>query len=196
MKTERKTQSSQHANWVQLSSQPFLISPAVVKGEMKEWLGPLIFTQVHKCVFWHIQSTIHMCIEHCIQSVCAGWSREGDVKPILEDLPFKNKINLCAEDHSVCSDILPLSSCQNHRDAREARTIRVGNGGGGEGYMPLKVRAHNEAVTLPLLGEADLLWHILGKSTNLSWALLVKLYLRHRILEDRELGDMALSPRC
>lgn len=44
--------------------------------------------------------------------------------------------------------------------------------------VPLKVRTYNAAVTLSLLGETDLLWHILGKSTNLSWALLVKLHFK------------------
>lgn len=57
--------------------------------------------------------------------------------------------------------------------------------GGGRGWgwcVPLKVRTHNEAVTPSLLGERDLLWHILGKSTNLSWVPLVKLYFREQNL--------------
>jgi hypothetical protein len=59
--------------------------------------------------------------------------------------------------------------------------------------MPLKVRTHNEAVTLPLLGEADLSRHILGKSANLSWALL---FQEDRVIEEKEQGEVELAPKC
>lgn len=52
-------------------------------------------------------------------------------------------------------------------------------------YAPLKVRTHNETVTPLLLREANLLWHILEKSTNLSWAV-------YRMLEERVQGNVTL----
>lgn len=60
-------------------------------------------------------------------------------------------------------------------------------------HMPLKVRTNNEAVTPPLLGEADLSWHILEKSTNWSWVLL---FQELRVLEEKESGEVELAPRC
>jgi hypothetical protein len=59
--------------------------------------------------------------------------------------------------------------------------------------MSLKVRTNNEAVTPPLLGEADLTWHILEKSTNWSWVLL---FQELRVLEEKEQGEEELAPRC
>lgn len=60
-------------------------------------------------------------------------------------------------------------------------------------HMPLKVRTYNETVTPPLLGEADLSWHILEKSTKWPWVLL---FQELRVLEENEQGEVELAPRC
>lgn len=88
------------------------------------------------------------------------------------------------------SGIPPLNSCQNYGDGRDAK--KVGWGPRPGWCVLLKVGTYNEAVTPLLLREADLSWHILGKSTNLSWALLLH---EGRVLKEREQGELWLAPR-
>ena len=96
---------------------------------------------------------------------------------------------------TLCAQIFSLSAL-GRTTGMGGKQGRSGVGDRAEGSVPLKVRTHNEAVTPPLLRETDLLRHILGKSTNLSWAFLLKLDFRHRTLEERKQGDVAVSPRC
>lgn len=100
--------------------------------------------------------------------------KERDGRPILKGLPLENKTHLCAETTLYAQTLPDSALVRTTGMGGTQRRSGVGTGLEAGAVWPLKVRTHNEAVTLPLLGETDLLWHILRKSTNLSWALLVK----------------------
>lgn len=93
----------------------------------------------------------------------------GDVDIILEDLPSEQRVNVYVAI-ALWATVCPCSVCMNHRDGRAPGKSGCGMEFGW--HMPLKVRTYNETVTPPLLGEADLSWHILEKSTKWSWVLL------------------------
>lgn len=134
--------------------------------------------QAHRFVLSHTQSTVCVFSAELSQTVVVRTGK-GMSSLFLRICHWRTR-HTC-----VLRQCCILMCCPTQLLSEPQRWKGSKGQGGGQGWgrcAPLKVRTHNEAVTPLLLGERDLIWHIQGKSTNLPWALLVKLYFREQNL--------------